>query len=188
MNSRFPHDTTRTFTDIWDKASDFETDVKTSGLHVQELDSKLSTIFYLLYARYGNSAIANWDETQFKYKVYSIIFQYGPSWAKRLDIQATLRGLSEAELLTGAKAINDHAFAMGDDNVTAGDAPTKIDQKTGTYYTKSKMDAYGQLWEILKTDVTNEFIGKFKTLFATFVYTRPDIFVTELEEEEEDDA
>lgn len=187
--SRLPHDTTKTFSEVFDNANGFLAEWKDSGLYNEALisDSSIKTLFYLLYAKFGNSAIANWDEEQFKYKVWANIFQYGPAWEKRLDIQMKLRNLTETELQTGAKAINDHSYAMGDDNITAGENPTKIDQKTGTYYTKSKLEAYTILWEAIKLDVTSEFLNKFKPLFATFVYTRPDIFISESEEGEEDE-
>ena len=56
-------------------------------------------MYYLLYARYGNTPIANYDQTQWKYKMFSIIFQYGPTWEKRLSIQDTLRGLQISDLV-----------------------------------------------------------------------------------------
>ena len=56
-------------------------------------------MYYLLYARYGNTPIANYDQTQWKYKMFSIIFQYGPTWEKRLGIQTTLRGLQVSDLV-----------------------------------------------------------------------------------------
>ena len=42
-------------------------------------------------AKYGNNPIANKDINQFKYKLFSTVFMYGPTWAKRLDIQKILR-------------------------------------------------------------------------------------------------
>ena len=60
-----------------------------------------------MYAKYGNNPITNFDENQWKYKVFGVIFQYGPTWEKKLDIQATLRGLTEAQIKTGmARAIS----------------------------------------------------------------------------------
>ena len=48
------------------------------------------------------------------------------------------------------------------------------------------MDAYAQLWELLSTDVTAEFLSKFQKCFKQFV--RPEktwIYVTDLEEDDE---
>lgn len=190
MNRRIPHDTTKLFCDIWDNAADFLADWKDSGLYAQGLvkDDNIKTLFYLLYARHANSAIANWDQEQFKYKVYANIFQYGPTWEKRLDVQTKLRALTDEELMQGSKAIMNHAYnpsqAPGTGTLTELDY---INEQNTNNYKKSKVEGYALLLDLLETDVTAEFLNRFKPLFATFVYTRPDLFVTELDEEEEDD-
>lgn len=183
-----PRYNTETFCDVYDKAEDFVADYKASGLYDANNkinDTSATTLYYLLYAQYGNSPIFNNDVNQFKYKMWSTIYKFGPSWEKRLSIQSNIRQLTLEDIQTGSQAIYDHSLAMGDDNITAKTDPTKIDQKTGTYYTKSKMDAYGQLWTILKADVTNEFLSKFKICFKQFVMPeRPVLYVTEVEEDE----
>ena len=65
---------------------------------------------------------------------------------------------------------------------------TYINEQNTTNYKKSYMDAYSQLWELLDTDVTQEFINRFQKLFKQFV--RPEktwIYVTEVDEDEEDE-
>lgn len=74
-----PRYDTKLMTEIWDNAADFVADYKTAGIPATITDANATTLFYLLYARYGNSPIANYDEEQFKYKVFSVIFQYGPT-------------------------------------------------------------------------------------------------------------
>ena len=185
MVSRIPHDTTQIFTDIFPDEETFISSWKESGLYKEGLltDSNATLLFYLLYSRYGNSAIANWDVTQFKYRVYATIFQYGPTWQKRLEVQEKIRGLDESELMTGAKAIHNHAF-----NPSA--APTTdtleslsyINDQNTTNYKRSKLEAYESLMNLLETDVTSEFLDRFKPLFARFIHTRPDIYVTEEDE------
>lgn len=184
---RLPHGTTKIFTEIWDNAEDFVDEYTDSGLYLSEMSDSLTTLYYLLYAKYGNSSIANLDENQFKYKCWSIIFQYGPTWRKRLSIQTNLRGLTESDITAGSKAINAHAYGMGDAVVAADTDPTKIDAKTSTVYSKPKLEGYATLIDLLETDVTEQFLSRFKSLFATFVYTKPDVFITELVEDEEDD-
>lgn len=187
MNSRFPHNATKIFCDVWPELDDFISDYRSSGLNLSEItNANLSPLYYLLYARYGNSSIANLDENQFKYKVFAIMYQYGPTWIKRLDIQEKLRALQETDIKIGAEVINSHAYAMGDNDVLPSTDPTKIDQKSGTYYRKSKLEGYAILMDLLKSDVTGEFLDKFKPLFSKFIYTRPDIYITEEEEDEED--
>lgn len=100
----------------------------------------------MLYARYGNNPIANRDTHQFKFKIFSIIYQYGPTWEKRLAIQEDLRGLSGDDLLKGTKAIYNSALNPSTAPSTGSlDELTYINSQNTTNYKKSKMDAYAQL-------------------------------------------
>ena len=84
--SPFGNFRTRTFSDIYGSASVFKNTFVDSGIPLEITDTSLTTLYYLLYARYGNSHIASMDENQFKYKVQSIVFMYGPTWEKRLEL------------------------------------------------------------------------------------------------------
>lgn len=90
---------TKTFTEIYDSATAFTTDYSTIDLGGITESSLVTKLYYLLYAKYGNSPIANLDETQFKYKLFSLIFQYGPNWEKELGIQGILRNLQLSDLV-----------------------------------------------------------------------------------------
>lgn len=94
-----PQYDTKLMTDVWSKATDFVVDYQNIGIPTTISVQNATTLYYLLYARYGNTPIANYDENQWKYKMFSIIFQYGPTWEKRLDIQNTLRGLQISDLI-----------------------------------------------------------------------------------------
>ena len=73
-------------------------------------DTNIATLYYLLYARYGNSVISSYDETQFMYKVFSTMFMYGPTWEKRLYIQGKVRTLDETQIIVGSKRINNRSY------------------------------------------------------------------------------
>lgn len=77
--SRLPEYETKLFCELYSDAEDFIKDYHDVGLPVTISDTTATTLFYLLYSRYANNPIANWDETQFKYKLFSIIWQYGPT-------------------------------------------------------------------------------------------------------------
>ena len=94
-----PQYDTKLMTDVWSKATDFVTDYQNIGIPTTISVQNATTLYYLLYARYGNTPIANYDEEQWKYKIFSVVFQYGPTWEKRLDIQNTLRGLQISDLV-----------------------------------------------------------------------------------------
>lgn len=186
-NSLYGNYRTRKFTDIWPTYDSFKTDYVDSALqNITEED--INTLYYLLYARYGNSHIASSDENQFKYQIYSTIWQYGPNWVKQVEIQDKLRALTEKDLIQGSQQIYNSAYNPANVTDVANDEliDTVNEQKTATNK-KGKLEAYGLLLSLLKTDVTQEFLTRFKKYFITIV--QPEIplwYVTELEGDEDD--
>lgn len=193
---------TKLFCEIWDNVDSFKNDYKTSPLYdyvaaTQSTpaqlnnsltDENINKLFYLLYARYGNNPIANLDENQFKFKVYSIIFEYGPNWQKELDIQNKLRNLSEEEMQKGQFAIYNQAYHDATEPSTNTTEELEyINNQNTSRMKKGKLNAYNDLLLLLKTDVTKRFIDKFANLFKKFLYTKPVLFVTDIQEEGEEE-
>ena len=184
-NSEYGNYRTKKFTDFYQNAQDFVNDYHLCGIPSTITDDTATTLYYLLYARYGNSHIINSDENQFKYKLFSIIFQYGPTWEKRLDIQNKLRNLTEDELMYGTKAIYNTANNPGTEPSTGSlEELPYINNQNTTGYKKSKMDAYANLLALLDTDVTEDFIKKFGKLFITILEPREPLwYATEIGED-----
>ena len=217
---------TNLFCEIWDSSDKFLADYNNTGTEftnqVPPVISQQNALmtYLLLFSRYGNNPIANYDVNQFKNKIFTIIWQYGPAWEKRLSMQEDIRNLTLQEIMTGTKTdwssegtqsqnntgtdttINNHAYnpstapttqstneldyidqqqvAKGSNTSTISGTDSKT---TGQVVTKSKMDAYAQLWDLVATDVTNSYIAKFKNCFKQFVAPeRRMIYVTEDEE------
>lgn len=184
-NSLYGNYRTRKFTDIYGDVDTFVADYKNNGIPSLLKDDTINTLYYLLYARFGNSHIANSDETQFKYKLFSVIYMYGPTWEKRLDIQSKLRALTEDELLRGSKQIINHSYNPSTEPSTNDleELPT-INEQNISGWKKGKPDAYMMLWEALVTDVTASFLDQFKKLFLIVVEPQiPLWYETEIEEE-----
>lgn len=189
-NSMIPQYSTMLFTDVWNSADEFVSDYKASGLYDTNnkiSDTSATNLFYLLYARYGNSPLANRDTTQFQYKVFSLIFQYGPKWEKDLDIQTKVRALTDDQIRLGSKAIYNQALNPQTTPSTAAlEELTYINQQNTTNYRKSPLEGYAMLEELLRDDITKTFIDKFNICFKKFVSSeRPIIYVSE---EDEDDG
>ena len=217
---------TNLFCEIWDSSDKFLADYNNTGTEftnqVPPVISQQNALmtYLLLFSRYGNNPIANYDVTQFKNKIFTLIWQYGPAWEKRLSMQEDIRNLTLQEITQGTKTdwssegtqsqnnsgtdttINNHAYnpstapttqstneldyidqqqvAKGSNTSTISGTDSKT---TGQVVTKSKMDAYAQLWDLVATDVTNDYIAKFKNCFKQFVAPeRRMIYVTEDEE------
>lgn len=196
----------RTFADIYPEVEQFEQDY--ADFNTGMLDSSVSgtalyTIWMLLHARYGNSTVASANEEQFKLKLFTTIFMYGPTWEKRLEIQKKVRellkdGKVSDELLTGGKAVYNTALNPStpvQDAESSYEGGTNtltelkyINQQNTTNYKKSLPEAYSILTGLLETDVTSQFIDRFKKLFLIVV--TPEIplwYVTDRRDPEVDD-
>lgn len=183
-----PEYITKTFTGIWDSYDKFKKDYDelvtlVSGGITPLKDDNARATYYLLYARYGNNPIANYDDTQFKMKVMTVIATYGPTWERKKAIQNSLRELSEDALIQGAKQIYNHAFNPSTEPTTTQlEELTHINEQNVTNNKKSKMEAYSILWANLHVDATDEYLNKFKNCFSRFVGDQYPIIY-----EEEDD-
>ena len=133
MNKMIPQYDTKLMTEVWSDASGFLADYQNVGIPTTISNQNATTLYYLLYARYGNTPIANYDENQWKYKMFSIIFQYGPTWEKRLDIQTTLRGLQIADLID-----NGSYRALSSQSGSETSSKTGSDNNTRTLNTTEK--------------------------------------------------
>lgn len=182
-----------TFDDIFPSLDDFKTEYTNCKLPLTEYfgdvsSEQVSTLYYLLYGKYGNSTIASDDETRFKYSLFSIVFQYGPTWVEQLKIQKEIRNLTLQELQTGSKAIYNTALNpnIAPSTNTLEELPY-INQQNTTNYAKSKAGAYEIKMNLLSSDVTEKFLVKFRKLFLKIVQpTVPLWYITDETEENED--
>ena len=123
MAQMIPMYSTKNFEDIYDSVETFMADYGTLGLPKTISDQNAQILLYLLFSRYGNSPIANYDENQFKVKLQATIWQFGPTWEKRLDIQDKLRKLTDSELSTGTTTTN---VSTGSSEGTSSDTGSSI--------------------------------------------------------------
>lgn len=177
----------RTFNEIYPSTVDFLDDYKACGIPTTISEDNATTLFYLLSASYGTWQIASSASDVFALKLFQIIWQYGPTWEKRLDIQSKIRNLSDEEIQLGSKAIYNRALNPGTEPST--DSLTELDailEQNTTNYKKSKLEAYTQVWVLLENDVTQEFLNRFKPLFSKWNLDSNAIYVTLNEEGDSD--
>ena len=140
-------------------------------------ENSIKLLFHLLSGKYGDNQIINQSEAQFDKKLWSIVFQYGPFWQKELNIQKELQGLALTDgsaIYLGSKAIYNHSYNPSQTPATTSlDELKTIDDQNTTNYKKSKLEGLAALEEVLKRDVTETFLQRFKILFKKFLpYTR----------------
>ena len=176
---------TRTFADIFPSFDEFLGDFAETSFAAkistnnQDAAVDMELVYYLLYARYGNSHTSFSDENQFIYNIFSTIFMYGPSWAVRLSTQKKIREAGD-EIFLGGQATYNHAYNPST-FPNEGDLQY-INEQNKTLYTKSKLEGYANLLALVETDVTEEFISKFRKFFR--IVGEPDyplLYSTEVE-------
>ena len=190
MICKTPLYSTMLFSEIFIDEADFLAEYKSSGLYLSAhkmTDDGVNYLYYLLYSKYANNPIANFDVNMFKYKMWAIMSQHGPIWEKQLDIQGKLRALTDTDVIQGGKAIYNHSYNPGTAPSTSTlEELTAINDQNTTNYKKSKMEAYTQLWDLVSRDVTEEFLARFSVCFKKFVRPEhPLLYITGVEEDEE---
>ena len=169
-----------TFNYVFPSLDDFKKYYMTCGIpHL--IDDKIDTVYLLLRAQYGETPHSFTSDRMFKDNVMAIIYEYGPTWSKRVDIQERLRNLTEDEIRTGGTTMNNYAknpstpvVQMNPEDestpIVSGTLTNKelgylTDQNTNLTL-KSIMSGYSNLLELLETDVTKPFIDRFNKLFC----------------------
>lgn len=169
---------TKTFSGIYPTYTSFFDGVNSvPEFKILKNENNYKVLYYLLLGRYANSPIANDDVNQFSIKLYSIIYQYGPTWEEKKNLQDKIRMLDDDAIKQGSKAIYNHALNPGTDPST--DSLTELeyinDQNT-TNYLKSDMEAYNIKWSLLNDRVDENFIRKFQHLFLQIVRPTRNIY------------
>lgn len=186
-NSPYGNYRTRSFANVWPNAQQFLDDVQNNPLNQIEplTESFITQTYYMLYARYGNSHIANSDENQFKFKVYSLLARYGPAVAKQQEIQTQLRNTSDDELAIGSKQVYNKAYNPSqitgtgiDDELQTLNEQTVAKAKRGVLEVKSLQQ------DLLIADVFGPFLRRFQDLFVVVAQPRcPLWYETKIDED-----
>lgn len=175
------------FTEIWPDYASFSADYVTIMSNIGALQTLLEAnrkaLYYLMYAKHGNDPIMNQDMTQFKYKFFAIVFEFGGQWQQKLAIQRKLESLSlnSDDIMIGNKNVYNRAMnpSTAPTTSTVDELPYINEQSTANTK-RGTLDGLQYLWELLKATPTEDFIRKFSMLFAKFV--RPErhiVFATD---------
>jgi hypothetical protein len=175
---------TPTFAEIYENDEAFLAAYK-NGMFPETISTEsCRTLYYLLYARYGNEEIADTvDINQWQARVMATVFQYAPAWEKKLEIQSKIRSWNEDQILEGAEETYNMAQHPG--KATPEDGIIKsINAQNRSLRKKDKMSAYSYLSALLETDITEELLIRFAPLFNPFsgIKSRVHYFTTEEEE------
>lgn len=160
------------FAEYYDSADKFVEDYKNVGIPMVIKEGNARTLYYLLYSQYGGSTIRFSDINQFRYALFTNIFNKGGTWERKLEIQEVFRTMSEKELIAGGKALynaamNPSTAADDQQGTNTDDELDYINSQNVNKSFRSKLDAYEALTQVLRADVTSDFIQSFKPLFKS---------------------
>lgn len=174
------------FSDVWDSPQAFTNDLAASGLDFDDrLTERFPTLFLLLYSRYGNSHFANMDLTQSKYKVFATIWQWGPAWAKKLELQQMVRDLSEADLSTGNITLGNTTLNTNETVADPTAMLSRLNDQHAQITKRGKIEQINSVIMLIENDVTESFLDKFKPIFAACT-TPSDLLAYEVDEDVDD--
>ena len=158
------------FYNIYPDVDTFVKDMGKYGIPKNLLDEDYQLLYYLLFAKYGDFPLCGYsDETRWRMRLQSIIYQYGGEWKKKLEIQENVRALTVEELQKGSTSIYNHAYnpSSGPSTDTLEEVSYINDQNTSKIK-RGKAEAYQLMWDLIDSDVTERFLVKFKKLFSQF--------------------
>lgn len=174
---------TRTFSQIFEEYSKFNEEWYKTIFSAEVEELPIELIFNLLYSRYGNSSVASSDENQFKYRLFSIVFQYAPNWYKEFGIQRQIRAYEVEDFQKGnLNIVNNASNPSTQPSTLDTEELPFVSQQNVSKTTRSLADGYALMLSLLKEDVTETFLKRFQKLFLNIVEPeRPLWYVTESE-------
>lgn len=174
---------TMLFSEVFKDEAEFVNGWKECKLYDESIakDNELSRIYYLLYAEYGNNAITGHDINQWKYRLWSDIRSYTPTFLEKERIQKNIRKLTDEQIKIGTKAINNSAKSPAVANTTTSMNEIQyIDAQTVTNYKKSMIEAYSDKLVMLNDHLEKDYVDKFRRLFLSIVYNQnPLLYIEE---------
>lgn len=181
-----------TFSDLWSTADEFVNSYKVVGFPQQfeggtyVTDEDLKLIWLLLLGRFADSTIKPFNTYgAFQVRFMSRVWQHAPAWKKNLEIQNKLRSLSledGSDIYKGGSAIYNTAMNPSTQPGTGTDQELNfINNQNVTKHKKSKLEGLAMLSDLLKNDVTEQFLKRFDDFFKTIIYTgRTLLYETEI--------
>ena len=164
-----------TYDIIFPTGDDFKTKLRDTGLLTGETeitDAFLKMLWAMLYAKHGTDPIISANEGQWIFKVALTTKAYAPTYIKKEAVQKALRALDLDSLREGYKNIFNHATNPSTKPSTDNteELPYVNDQNVNKGK-RGPADAYAYLWEILNSNITEEFLRKYDKLFSMVAQT-----------------
>ena len=178
-----------TFADVYSDYEEFAEDAKGMAaklIPADFTDDSLEVLYYLLLSKYANNSIASSDVNRFKLHLFSIVYQHGGAWQKKVELQIAIRTIQDKDAREGDRRINNHAYNPATPASTASLEDLQyIDQQDQSGRKKGQLETYAQIKGLIEDDFTEEFLERFKVLFSWFVSPQRPLWYITTEDERE---
>ena len=159
---------------VFPTSSDFVTKLRATSIitELEITDSFLELLWAMLYAKHGTDPIVSANEPQWIYKVALTTKSYAPTYLKKDAIQKKLRSLTDDQIREGYKNIFNHA--VNPSTTPSTDNTNELPYINDQHVNKGKkgyVDSYAYLWDILNSNLTEEFLKKYDKLFSKIATT-----------------
>lgn len=182
----------RTFLDIFPTFDDFSDSISADFsvfLPSDITDFYLKKTYFLLVARYGDTAIVGYmDENRWKLRLFAVLDEYEPEWQQKTEMQKTIRGMDLTAFQDGGKAIYNNALNPNTEPSTDQlEELTYINSQNTTNKKLSSVEAINRKWEMLTDGLNEEYLDHFQKLFSKFLLTDVPLYVYQNEEDDDDE-
>lgn len=168
----FGSNLTRKFSDIFPNLETFQNEWKELPYKAlgDVTDDDIKLTYYLLVGQYGDSTIASTDEFQFEMKLFSLIWQHAPLWAREVALQKEVRALTLSDITKGSKSIFNHSYNPSTEPSTGTETElTTINEQNVSIQKRDTLKAIMDYEGILSANPTSYYLSMFKGLFITIV-------------------
>ena len=178
---------TKLFNEVWSNSTDFKADYANYESEIDNLnkieDKYVVLTWQLLASKFASTPIRSDSVDQFKLSVFSIMASEAPTWSRRLELQKSIRDLTEADLLAGETTIANRAENPDEAPTTSTmDELTYINVQTTSKQKRSKIQAYALLDNLLQDDLCETYVHRFNSLFKRVLVPATYIYITEEDE------
>lgn len=162
----------RTLLDLYPSLGDFKADLDGaySPLKPDAEDETISTTYYMLIGRYGDSPILGYeDEGRWKLRLFTVYLSQTPIWEAKTALQKQIRGLSVDDIAKGSLSI--YNTALNPNQAPSTDSLeelTYINSQNTSRRQISKLDAALGKYEALDASVNDDYLNAFAKLFTKF--------------------
>ena len=172
------------FSQIWEDADAFLADYENYEDNIDDLnkvdDKYVKLTWQLIASKYANTPIRSNSPEQFKLSVFGIMFSETPTWVKKLELQKTIRDMTESDLTTGETSVSNEA-TNPDEQPTSQtlDELNYINRQHVQKQKRSKIQAYALQMGMIESDLSESYVRRFASLFARVWVPASYIYVTE---------